>query len=181
MNSKPLIASCAALVAALGIAVPAAAADTRPGSDKEPSLTGSGRIHYRYSPDDDIRFRFDAHGHTIQARGDFFFSHQINDQGKTYRSWGEVDCLITGGHTAVVTGRVTKADAPGLEGRRVGISVEDLGDRDRLGFSWVVSPVENVPRCLGTAPFTRVVRGDYEVEDAPFTVPTDRALNSSSD
>lgn len=174
MNSKTaLIGSVVGLVAAFGIAVPAANALASKESHKEPSLTGAGKIHYRYSPNDDIRFRFDAHGNTIEARGTFYFSHQFDDKGKTYRSWGEVDCLITGGHTAVVTGRVTKADNSEMEGRRVGISVEDLGDRDRLGFSWVVSPVRDVPRCLGTGPFTKVVAGDYVVQDGPFTVPTD--------
>lgn len=146
----------------------ATAQQPKPTQPNEPSLTGSGRIFYRYSPDDDIRFSFNARGNTIEARGTFQYSHEVD--GTVYRSKAEVDCLITGGHVATVTGVITETDVPDHLGQRVGVTVEDLGRRDRLGFSWGVSPMPT-PRCLGTAPFTHVVEGDYKVVDGPFTIP----------
>lgn len=135
---------------------------------REPSLTGSGRIHDNYSPDDDIRFSFDAHGNSIGAKGTFSFSHEVD--GVVYRAEGEVDCLVTGGDVATITGMVTSTDVPSFQDQRVGITVEDDGRRDRLGFTWSISP-DPVPRCLGTASFAEVVEGGYVVKDGPFLVP----------
>lgn len=136
---------------------------------EEPSLTGAGRIFYRYSPDDEIRFSFDARGNTLDARGTFRFSHEVD--GVVYKAKADVDCLVTGGHVATVTGVVTETDVPDFLGQRVGVTVEDQGKRgDRLGFSWGVAPLPT-PQCLGPAPFTQVVGGDYTVVDGPFTVP----------
>jgi hypothetical protein len=172
MTSKPraLAHSLAAFTLAAAVCVTggSVAAAQQPKESKEPSLTGAGRILYRYSPDDDIRFSFDARGNTIEARGTFRYSHEVD--GVVYRTEAEVDCLITGGHVATVTGVITETDVPEHLGQRVGVTVEDLGRKDRLGFSWGVSPMPT-PRCLGTAPFTHVVGGDYTVVDGPFTIP----------
>jgi hypothetical protein len=110
---------------------------------------------------------------SIEAGGTFSFTHQIDGRGRVYRAYAKVDCLITGGHVATVTGVVTKADAPDFRGKRVGITVEDNGRKgDRLGFSWGVAP-DPPQRCLGTAPFTVVKAGNLRVHDALFTIPGD--------
>jgi hypothetical protein len=175
MKRSIYVAAAAAVIAATGgIAATMGTGDAAESQAKRPpSLTGSGQIYYRYSPHDNIHFTFNAHGNTIEARGTFSFTHQIDGKGKIYRAYAKVDCLITGGHVATVTGVVTKADAPDFRGKRVGITVEDNGRKgDRLGFSWGVAP--NPPqRCLGTAPFTVVKAGNYRVHDAPFTIPGD--------
>lgn len=170
MTSKrrALAHSLAAVTLAAGVCVTGGSVATAGGAPPEPSLSGSGRIFYRYSPDDDIRFSFDVRGNTLDARGTFRFSHEVD--GTVYRAEAEVDCLITGGHVATVTGVITESDVPDFLNQRVGVTVEDLGRKDRLGFSWGVSPIPT-PRCLGTAPFTQVVEGDYKVVDGPFTIP----------
>ncbi|MFE9839618.1 Repetin [Streptomyces sp. NPDC005551] len=135
------------------------------------ALTGTAKL-YR-SAGDDITFTFDAHlaakddADPTKATGTFEFSHYVNGVGA--RAKAEVDCLLTGGRVAVVSGVITDSDLPGAEGRRVGITVHDLGSHDRLGYSWasVGSPAETgaLPACVGSAPFEKVRRGtgDYRV------------------
>ncbi|GGZ83527.1 hypothetical protein GCM10010308_67640 [Streptomyces vinaceusdrappus] len=123
-------ALCAALL--LTAVTTGAAVATGPHEGQPPreaaALTGTAGL-YR-SAGDDITFAFDAHlaaehrDDPLEATGTFEFSHYLNGEGA--RAKAEVDCLITGGDVAVVTGVVTDSDLPGAEGRRVGVTVHDL-------------------------------------------------------
>ncbi|CAM5502731.1 Repetin OS=Streptomyces glaucescens OX=1907 GN=SGLAU_05860 PE=4 SV=1 [Streptomyces glaucescens] len=50
---------------------------------------------------------------------------------------------------AVVSGVITDSDLPGAEGKRVGVTVHDLGRHDRLGYSWAIPPAAR-HRCRRT-------------------------------
>ncbi|MET8448231.1 Repetin [Streptomyces sp. NPDC005209] len=173
MNSRTKIAAmaCALLITA-GAAGSAVASGQGGHAQREAAaLTGTAKL-YR-SAGDDITFSFDAHlaaGHhdnPLKATGTFEWSHYLH--GKGARARARVDCLVTGGKVAVVSGVITASDLPGAKGKRVGITVHDLGRHDRLGYSWasVGSPVDtpDLPKCVGSAPFERVKRGtgDYTV------------------
>ncbi|MBZ4321109.1 hypothetical protein [Streptomyces huiliensis] len=169
------LAGCAAIGLTTGAASPAAADGSgRPAAVRaadEPSLTGSGKLARK--PGDDVRFAFDAHGFAEKAHGTFRVSHRFGPKWSASFS-GRIDCLITGGKAAVATGVVTEAhvvDAPGLpkvrnlKGKRFGFTVLDEGRKDRLGYSWALDglPTKSVPKCLGSAPFETVEKGDYKV------------------
>ncbi|MFI1396822.1 Repetin [Streptomyces sp. NPDC020681] len=157
---------------AAGSAVASGDLEAADGKQREAAaLTGSAKL-YR-SLGDDITFTFDAHlaakdtADPLKATGTFRFSHYLNGEG----AWAEatVDCLVTGGKVAVVSGVITDSDLEGAKGKRVGITVHDLGGKDRLGYSWAStgSPVEtaDLPKCVGSAPFEKVKAGtgDYKV------------------
>ncbi|MFH9604491.1 Repetin [Streptomyces rochei] len=168
-------ALCAALL--LTAVTTGAAVATGPHEGQPPreaaALTGTAGL-YR-SAGDDITFAFDAHlaaehrDDPLEATGTFEFSHYLNGEGA--RAKAEVDCLITGGDVAVVTGVVTDSDLPGAEGRRVGVTVHDLGRHDRLGYSWAAtgSPAQGgeLPRCVSSAPFEKVARGTGDFRVVP--------------
>jgi hypothetical protein len=138
------------------------------------ALTGTAKL-YR-SAGDDITFSFDAHlagrdtADPTKATGTFEFSHYLNGEGA--RAKAEVDCLLTGGKVAVVSGVITESDLPGAEGKRVGVTVHDLGRHDRLGYSWAAtgSPVgtKELPKCVSSAPFERVERGTGDFTVVPW-------------
>ncbi|MFF4468900.1 Repetin [Streptomyces sp. NPDC001599] len=138
------------------------------------ALTGTAKL-YR-SAGDDITFTFDAHlaaednADPLKATGTFAFSHYLD--GKGARAEATVDCLLTGGDVAVVSGVITDSDLPGAEGKRVGITVHDLGRHDRLGYSWAAtgSPAEGgeLPRCVGSAPFEKVRKGTGDFDVVPW-------------
>ncbi|GGY96843.1 hypothetical protein GCM10010385_53400 [Streptomyces geysiriensis] len=169
-------ALCAALL--LTAVTTGAAVATGPHEGQPPreaaALTGTAGL-YR-SAGDDITFAFDAHlaaehrDDPLEATGTFEFSHYLNGEGARARA--EVDCLITGGDVAVVTGVVTDSDLPGAEGRRVGVTVHDLGRHDRLGYSWAAtgSPAQGgeLPRCVSSAPFEKVARGTGDFRVVPW-------------
>lgn len=83
-----------------------------------------------------------------------------------------MDCLLTGGDVAVVSGVITDSDLPGAEGRRVGVTVHDLGRHDRLGYSWAAmgSPSEGgeLPRCVSSSPFEKVKKGTGDFHVVPW-------------
>ncbi|MFE1143999.1 Repetin [Streptomyces rochei] len=169
-------ALCAALL--LTAVTTGAAVATGPHEGQPPreaaALTGTAGL-YR-SAGDDITFAFDAHlaaehrDDPLEATGTIEFSHYLNGEGA--RAKAEVDCLITGGDVAVVTGVVTDSDLPGAEGRRVGVTVHDLGRHDRLGYSWAAtgSPAQGgeLPRCVSSAPFEKVARGTGDFRVVPW-------------
>ncbi|MEU9574607.1 Repetin [Streptomyces massasporeus] len=138
------------------------------------ALTGTAKL-YR-SAGDDITFSFDAHlaakdkADPSKATGTFAFSHYLNGEGA--RAEVKVDCLLTGGKVAVVSGVITDSDLPGAEGKRVGVTVHDLGRRDRLGYSWAStgSPVdtEELPTCVSSAPFEKVAKGTGDFKVVPW-------------
>ncbi|MFF0725103.1 Repetin [Streptomyces sp. NPDC004134] len=154
----------------------AGSADTARGADRgerpAASLTGTAKL--TRSLGDDITFSFDArlaakhNDDPLQATGTFRFSHYLGGEG----AWAEadVDCLVTGGKVAVVSGVITDTDLPGAKGVRVGVTVHDQGRNDHLGYSWAGtgSPVEDkdLAPCVSSAPFEKVRRGtgDFRVQ-----------------
>ncbi|MFG2556463.1 Repetin [Streptomyces sp. NPDC048581] len=167
------------LSSALLLTTGAASAATASNSDaprqrEAAALTGTAKL-YR-SAGDDITFSFDAHlaakdnADPTKATGTFEFSHYLNGEGAKAKA--EVDCLLTGGKVAVVSGVITSSDLPGAEGKRVGITVHDVGHHDRLGYSWASTgnPVETkgLPKCVGSAPFEKVRKGTGDFTVVPW-------------
>lgn len=150
------------------------AASDAPRQREAAALTGTAKL-YR-SAGDDITFSFDAHlaakdkADPSKATGTFEFSHYLNGEGA--RAEVKVDCLLTGGKVAVVSGVVTESDLPGAEGKRVGVTVHDLGRHDRLGYSWAStgSPVDTkeLPKCVSSAPFEKVAKGTGDFTVVPW-------------
>ncbi|MFJ3749887.1 MULTISPECIES: hypothetical protein [Streptomyces] len=156
------------------------------------SVHGSARIHYVFSPDDDIRFTIDAEaapysrplpglpqGLPTDARGTVSFRHVVAT-GQVATAKARVDCLVTGGGTATLTAVVTRSDV-GPVGERLGFSVSEgrAGEPDRLGFSWGVANVDpektdeqgnvTAPKagtCMAPAPFAPASRGGFRVRHA---------------
>ncbi|CAM3355920.1 hypothetical protein KIPE111705_04525 [Kibdelosporangium persicum] len=157
------IAVAGVAIAALGLVMPAAA---KPVAAKptEPSLVGSGTLHR--SDGQYVRFTFDAHGLSKDARGTFTIQHDA------FWARGRIDCLIVGGPVAIATGVITESSQPAFHDVRRGFTVYDHGRHDRLGYSWLFDPgsLESVPECVGMAPFETVERGDFRaVEWLPLT------------
>ncbi|MEU0407633.1 Repetin [Streptomyces griseorubiginosus] len=135
------------------------------------ALTGTAKMSR--STAEDVTFSFDAHlaakdnDDPLKATGTFEWSHYLDGDGAWAKA--KVDCLVTGGKVAVVSGVITDSDLPGAKGKRVGVTVHDLGRHDRLGYSWAATgtPVEmpGLPRCVSSAPFEKVRAGtgDYRV------------------
>lgn len=156
-------AALAALGAFTSTASTASAADAADGRKPvgHASVSGSARVFYSYSPDDDIHFTFDVRaapfsrpipampqGLPTDARGTVKISHWVAAKNTTVTSEAHVDCLVTGDRTATFTAVVTKADPEVADqiGKRLGFSVYDGSrtghgghGRDRLGFSWGVA------------------------------------------
>lgn len=160
-----------------GSALPAgadAAADGAGPAREAAALTGSAQLHR--TTDDTVTFSFDAHlaarhgDDPLKATGTFRWSHYDSAGG----GWAEaeVDCLVTGGKVAVVSGTVTRTDVPRLKGMRVGITVHDTGRADRLGYSWASTgdPVAmgSVPACVGSAPFEQAKAGTGDFRVLPW-------------
>jgi len=107
-------------------------------------------------------------GAPVDVDGGFHVVHRREDGSLVADFEGRADCLMAGGDVAVVTGVITRADAPGFEGQdlvgvRVGITVDDDGRHDRLGWSWLVMGFNPVSGCTSTAPFFPVGRGGFRV------------------
>ena len=163
-----------ALLLTAGAASAATASDDGPGEREAAALTGTAKL-YR-SAGDDITFSFDAHlaakdnADPTKATGTFEWSHYLDGEGA--RAKAEVDCLVTGGKVAVVSGVITSSDLPGAKGKRVGVTVHDLGRHDRLGYSWAStgSPVETkgLPKCVSSAPFEKVLKGTGDFTVVPW-------------
>ncbi|MFE7032259.1 Repetin [Streptomyces sp. NPDC057621] len=136
------------------------------------ALTGSAKL-YR-SAGDDITFSFDArlaakdNDDPLKATGTFEWSHYAGGEGAWAKA--EVDCLLTGGRVAVVSGVITDSDLPGAKGKRVGVTVHDTGRHDRLGYSWAATggPVGGLPRCVSSAPFEKVKKGTGDFTVVPW-------------
>ncbi|MDH6217182.1 Repetin [Streptomyces pseudovenezuelae] len=137
------------------------------------ALTGTAKL-YR-SLGDDITFSFDAHlaakdtADPMQATGTFEWSHYLNGDGAWAKA--KVDCLVTGGKVAVVSGVVTDTNLPDAKGTRVGVTVHDLGHRDRLGYSWATTEdlgPKDLPKCVSSAPFEKVKQGTGDFTVVPW-------------
>lgn len=177
MHRRTKIAALsAALLLTAGAAGSAAASPEARGAGGQreaAALTGTAKL---YRPaGDDITFTFDAHlaaADTMDpeaATGTFGFRHVYPD-GTSGWAEARVDCLVTGGKVAVVTGIVTDTDTP-FKGKRVGVSVHDDGKRDRLGYSWIGSEPEEtkkLPKCMSAAPFEKVRSGTGDFHVLPW-------------
>jgi hypothetical protein len=200
----------AALAAGLVSAGAAGAAPAHPDAapdrhrathDRQPaSVDGSARVFYAYSPNDTIRFAFDATakpfsrpmpglpgGLPTDATGTVRISHHVAAHNVTVTAEGRVDCLVTGGRTATFTAVITRADPQVSDwvGTRRGFSVTDGRGRvpDRMGFSWDIvnvdtddagNPIQpSAGTCLAPAPFAPVLDGGFRVHATPLPpVPT---------
>lgn len=172
-RTKIVVLGSALLLSATAASA-ATASDDAPRQREAAALTGTAKL-YR-SAGDDITFSFDAHlaakdtADPTKATGTFEFSHYLNGAGA--RAKAEVDCLLTGGAVAVVSGVITDSDLPGAEGKRVGVTVHDVGRGDRLGYSWASTgnPVETkeLPKCVSSAPFEKVRKGTGDFTVVPW-------------
>lgn len=157
------------------------------------SVRGAGKLWYIESADHDIRFSVDAvgvpfsrpvpgipSGMATDARGTVRFSHKVPGEEKAMSAVADVDCLVTSGKTATLTA-IIRASGAHEKGTRIGISVQQggRGESDRLGFSWGQANVDTEARdekgevmiskvgtCMAPAPFTKVVKGGFEVVHA---------------
>jgi hypothetical protein len=157
------------------------------------SVRGAGKLWYIESADHDIRFSVEAlgvpfsrpvpgipAGMATDARGTVRFSHKAPGVEKVMRAVADVDCLVTSGRTATLTAIIRESGAH-EKGQRIGISVQQggPGEQDRLGFSWGQANVDTEARdekgevmiskvgtCMAPAPFTKVVKGGFEVVHA---------------
>ncbi|MFJ8536732.1 Repetin [Streptomyces sp. NPDC093591] len=173
-RTKTVVLCCALLLLTAGTVGPAATATSGPPQREAAALTGTAKLHR--SAGDDITFTFDAHlaaadkADPMKATGTFEFSHYLNDWGA--RAKARVDCLITGGKVAVVSGVITDSDLPGAEGKRVGVTVHDLGRHDRLGYSWASTgrpgAGQEPPKCVSSAPFEKVKNGTGDFTVVPW-------------
>lgn len=175
MNRRTKIAVLGAtLLLTAGLTGVAASAPASPPKPREgAALTGTAKLHR--SAGDDITFSFDVHlaaenkADPMRATGTFEWSHYLNGDG----AWAKarVDCLVTGGKVAVVSGIVTDSDLPGAKGTRVGVTVHDLGHRDRLGYSWATTEdlgPKDLPKCVSSAPFEKVEKGTGDFTVVPW-------------
>ncbi|MFF2776720.1 Repetin [Streptomyces sp. NPDC058052] len=182
MNRRTKIAAAvAALLIGAGATSAATASSPAPaeGPREAAALTGTAKLFRPAPADDDITFSFDAHlAHENRAdpqaaTGTFRYSHYT--QGKGGYAVAKVDCLVTGGKVAVVTGVVFDTDVKELRKKRVGVTVHDLGGQDRLGYSWVGRDTNlKVPPCLSSAPFETVKAGTGDFDVVPWEPPYQR-------
>ncbi|AYG78189.1 hypothetical protein DWB77_00296 [Streptomyces hundungensis] len=168
---KTAVLGAVLLLTAAGAGSAAASGDDR---REAAALTGTAKLNR--SAGDDITFSFDAHLATkdtddpLKATGTFQWSHYRGGQGAWAKA--KVNCLVTGGKVAVVSGVITDSDLPGAKGKQVGITVHDLGSHDRLGYSWAATgtPVESgdMPKCVSSAPFEKVKAGTGDFTVVPW-------------
>ncbi|MBT2509075.1 Repetin [Streptomyces sp. ISL-98] len=175
-----IAAIAAVLLITTATAAGSAVADGKGGPGKEreaAALTGTAKL--QRPAGDDVTMSFDAHldakdrQNPLAAHGTFRFSHYMGDWGGAAEA--KVDCLITGGKVAVVSGVVTKADRDLKDavGKRVGITVHDTGKVDGLGYSWAAlglpqeSP-DDFPKCVSSAPFEKTKAGTGDLKVLPW-------------
>ncbi|MFE7586756.1 Repetin [Streptomyces gardneri] len=188
MNRRTkIVAVAAAVLLTLGAGgIAAASVDEAPAPaaaratvSEAAALTGTAKL---YRPaGDDITFSFDAHlaekdrQDPMKATGTFRFSHYKGDWGGYAKV--KVDCLTTGGKVAVVSGVVVETDVKEFKKARVGVTVHDDANGDRLGYTWMTADPkkDKVPPCLSGAPFEKVKEGtgDFEVVPWEFVYPTE--------
>ena len=105
------------------------------------------------------------------AGGTFEVKHLKPDGTLLSHFGGDISCLMASNGVAVATGTVAWTRGPGLpnqdpSGVRVGLTIQDHGRRDQVGWSWWVAGFRDAPHCMSTAPFFPITEGNYRV-DAP--------------
>ncbi|MET7363454.1 Repetin [Streptomyces sp. NPDC005562] len=148
------------------------------------ALTGSAKLYRKTA--EDVTFTFDAHlamkdkKDPTKATGTFRFVHLDKPGGKGAWAEGRVDCLVTGGKVATVTGVVTDSgsdiDMPDIKGKRIGFTVHDTGGQDRVGYSWAAhggtpDQPDTLAKCASAAPFEKVRTGTGDYHVLPWKVP----------
>jgi len=139
---------------------------------------GGGVLQTGVFTGDRVSFQVDASAPSAKpwlATGTFEVTHLRADGSLLSNFGGEVSCLMASNGVAVATGTVSWTRGPGLptqdaSGVRVGLTIQDHGRRDQLGWSWWVMGFRDVPHCMSTAPFFPVSAGDFRV-DAPHIAP----------
>lgn len=174
-RTKTAVLGAALLLTATATAGSAIASAPDGGIEREAAaLTGKAKM-YR-SDGDDLTFSLDAHLAAedkldpLKATGTFEWSHYLNGKGAWAKA--KVDCLVTGGKVAVVSGVITSSDLAGAKGKRVGITVHDVGHRDRLGYSWATTgnpaATKDLPKCVSSAPYEKVKKGTGDFSVTPW-------------
>lgn len=143
------------------------------------ALTGSAKLYRKTT--EDVTFTFDAHlaagnnADPSKATGTFHFVHLDKPGGDGGWAKGRIDCLITGGKVATATGIVTDTNLKGIKGGRVGFTVHDRGERDRVGYSWAAvggpDGTKKLTKCTSSAPFEKVKEGTGDFDVVPWKVP----------
>lgn len=157
-----------------------AASQTKTGEAREAAaLTGSAKLYRKTT--EDVTFTFDAHlaagnnADPSKATGTFRFVHLDKPGGVGGWAKGRIDCLITGGKVATATGVITDTNLKGIKGGRVGFTVHDRGERDRVGYSWAAvggpDGTKKLTKCTSSAPFEKVKEGTGDFDVVPWKVP----------
>ncbi|MEU9125769.1 hypothetical protein AB0C96_39160 [Streptomyces sp. NPDC048506] len=147
------------------------------------SVQGSGRMDYPVATED-VRLTVDAHAAyaagpylPTKSWGTFRLSHQYGTGQHAKILWGDfkVDCLRTGGPTAVVTGTLVRT-SPGHPW------LTELPKHARMGVSFYVAPRGGGPsriglaapsrkgqsmltKCMASATDSPVIAGGYRLRD----------------
>ncbi|MEO3826418.1 hypothetical protein [Actinomadura sp. B10D3] len=161
-NARKCVVSAVASVGLLAVGVSTASAEPAKKAEvPSVSLTGSARMHYAPSPQDQVHVSFNAHAAYPEwgqdpkpgkAGGVVRISHAFTGHPEV-SGWAEVkvDCVLASGAVAVVTGDVVRHSQhfSGWKNKRVGFTVVDAGRTDQLGFT---GPVNDLDACFGKAP-----------------------------
>jgi hypothetical protein len=150
-----------AMLAVLGIALPASADGDEPAPQKT-RLVGAADL--KTPPGSRVHFAFDARGvagREKEATGTFRIEHA--EAGFDVWQTGTITCLQVGGPVAVASGTVTDSNDPRAIGSKVGFTVYDHGTRDRLNASWDMGFTGTPPPCMSTAPTGEIKTGNFVV------------------
>jgi hypothetical protein len=144
------------------------------------SVAGAGGGTLRSGSLAGDRVSFQVHGSAPNAKpwlagGTFEVKHLKPDGTLLSHFGGDISCLMASNGVAVATGTVAWTRGPGLpnqdpSGVQVGLTIQDHGRRDQIGWSWWVSGFRDAPHCMSTAPFFPITEGNYRV-DAPHGSP----------
>lgn len=165
-----LVVATAAAMTTGSTILTAAAKDTET-SNSNVTVRGKARLYFP-APDDVIKFTVNAHAENADdgAPGRAWGTARMSHRRGPLNSWGKiaVDCVVTGGPVATITGIVIDASPDNQDslGTRIGFSVyDDSEGHDRVGYTGPRQPDDPpLRKCVATAPTFAVVDGGYTVE-----------------